>query len=258
MLAERLGFESLWVGEHVVVPNEITSPYPHAQRPPFRADSRFLEPFAALAAMAACTREVRLGTGVLILPLRDPFVTARAIVTVDNLSAGRLELGVGTGWLEEEFTIVGRDFATRAARLEEMLMLFDELFRAARPQHEGREWHLPSSGFEPKPVQQPRPPIHLAGVSAAALRRAADLGDGWIGPRLDPPDAAALIDRLTERRGTRPRLTITVQGGADADLDAYERSGVDRLIVMPWKRSSRWREDLEAAAARFELQPRES
>jgi len=207
--------------------------------------------------MAACTRQMRLGTGVLILPLRDPFVTARAIVTVDVLSAGRLELGVGTGWMEEEFTIVGQDFATRAARLEEMIVLFDELFRAARPEHDGPVWRLPPSGFEPKPVQRPRPPILLAGVSAAALRRAAELGDGWIGPRLEPPAAAELIGRLRQRRGARPPLAITVQGGADADLEAYERAGVDRLIVTPWERSSRWREGLEDAAARFELQPRD-
>lgn len=254
VLAEDLGYGSLWIGEHVVVPWEYDSPNPYTAKAPFEPGYRFLEPFAALTAIGAVTERVRLGTGVAILPLRDPFVTARSIATADVLSGGRIEVGVGMGWLKEEFAIVGRDWSTRASRADEMIELITELFVAERPEHHGREWDVPPVGFEPKPIQSPRPPILVAGTTEPALRRAARLGDGWIGPHHEPDDVAGIVRRLhAHDRGDRPPLTITLQGRVEGDPEAYAAAGVDRLIVTPWERPSRWRQGIEAAARRFGL-----
>jgi probable F420-dependent oxidoreductase len=253
LLAEELGFESVWIGEHIIVPEAIESPYPHADRPPFGANTRFLEPIAALCSVAAVTSTIRLGTGVLVLPARDPFVTARSIVTADVLSGGRFELGVGVGWMRDEFRIMGMEFDNRVARMLEMIELFNELFTAEHPTFHGEFWKLPESGFEPKPIQKPRPPLLMGGISRAALRRTADHADGWIGPNLTAPEAREFVDELVRLRGNRAPLRITVQAAIDADLDEYSAAGVDRVIVVPWQRSREWREGMTAAAASFGL-----
>jgi probable F420-dependent oxidoreductase len=254
--AEALGYESAWIGEHVIVPQELTSHYPYGDHPPLRADFRFFDPLCALALIAAQTTRLRLGTGVLILPLRDPFTTARAIVTVDGLSGGRLLLGMGAGWMREEFDLLGVPFASRGARFDEMLELLTRLFVDAAPEHHGAIWNLPASGFEPKPVQRPRPPFLLGGSSPVALRRAACSGDGWYGSRTTPEDLGAIVARLAAHRSGRPPLSITVGGVPGAALEAYEMAGAERVVVTPWERSHQWRAGLEEAAAALHLHGR--
>ena len=253
--AEQLGFESLWVGEHVLTPVELDQAYPGrgtGGKPPFAPDSRFTEPFATLAHLAAVTTHVRLGTGILILPLHAPMTIARSIATVDVLSGGRLSLGVGVGWMREEFDAVGKDFSTRGRRMDETIAVLDTLFDQSRPKFDGEFYTLPEMGFEPKPVQQPRPPILIGGSSDAALRRAARIGDGWYGGSQSPAEVVDVAARLQSYREEYGRshlpFEITVISGWGKGYDAesaaaYEEAGVHRIVVTPWRRS---REALDA------------
>ena len=256
--AEQLGFESLWVGEHVLTPVELRQAYPGSGaggKPPFAPDSRFTEPFATLAHLAAVTTRVRLGTGILILPLHAPMTVARSIATVDVLSGGRLSLGVGVGWMREEFEAVGQDFGTRGRRMDETIAVLDELFGRSRPNFDGEFYVLPEMGFEPKPVQQPRPPVLIGGSSDIALRRAARIGDGWYGGSQSPEEVVDVIARLHSYRQDYGRthlpFEITVISGWGKGFDAestaaYEEAGVHRIVVTPWRRS---REALDAIEA---------
>jgi probable F420-dependent oxidoreductase len=254
--AEALGFESLWVGEHVLTPVELSYRYPSSTgKPPFLPDSRFTEPFATLAHLGAVTSTIRLGTGILILPLHPPVGIARSIATVDVLSGGRVSLGLGVGWMREEFDAAGQDFTTRGRRMDEMLHVLDLLFTQDRPSFAGEHYQLPEMGFEPKPVQNPRPPFLIGGSSEAALRRAARYGDGWYGGQEPPEQAAAVVAQLQRLRTDYGRddgpFEITVLTGwgqlFEPDLvAAYEEAGVHRMVVTPWARS---REVLAAIAA---------
>jgi len=256
--AEQLGFESLWVGEHVLTPVRIEGGYPGASgEPPFAPDSRFTEPFATLAHLAAATTRVRLGTGILILPLHSPLAIARSIVTVDVLSGGRVSLGLGVGWMREEFDALGQDFTTRGRRTDEMLQVLHTLFTESRPSFAGEFYRLPEMGFEPKPVQQPRPPFLVGGSSDAALRRAARYGDGWYGGQEPPERTAEVVARLRQLREEYARadepFEITVLTGwgqgFDADLVAsYEQAGVHRIVATPWARSREAMAGIEAFA----------
>jgi enoyl-CoA hydratase len=246
--AEDLGFESLWTGEHVLTPVRLDGGYPGpGGRPPFSPDSRFLEPFSTLTYLSAVTSRVRLGTSVVILPLHSPAVIARSVATVDVLSRGRLSLGVGMGWMREEFEVAGQEFTNRGRRADEMIDFLDRVFTEHRPAFGGEFYHLPEAGFEPKPVQRPRPPLLIGGNSPAALRRAARSGDGWIGGHQTPEKIAETVAELRRLRagngaGGRPfEITVLTGWGQQYDTDltaAYAAAGVDRLLVTPWARSS--------------------
>ncbi len=246
--AEQAGFESLWIGEHVIVPFELRSRYAGGTgKPPFRPDSRFVEPFTALAHLAAVTTTIRLGTGVVIVPLHSPFHLARAVATADVLSGGRLLLGVGVGWMEDEYRIVGQGWEDRGARMDEALVVLDALWNEPAPALDGRFFSFPNVGFEPKPVQRPHPPLLVGGASPAALRRTARVGDGWYGGNQHPDEVATVADELTRLRKEYGRdhlpfeITVTTGwgDGFDAELEqAYAAAGVDRIVTTPWARSS--------------------
>ncbi|SHN39877.1 TIGR03619 family F420-dependent LLM class oxidoreductase [Cryptosporangium aurantiacum] len=256
--AEALGFESLWVGEHILTPVAVAPKYPGATgKPPFSPDSRFTEPFATLAHLGAVTSRVRLGTGIAILPLHAPLALARSIATVDVLSGGRVSVGVGVGWMREEFDAVGQDFTTRGRRMDEMLAVLDTLFTEERPSFAGEFYTLPEMGFQPKPLQRPRPPMLVGGSSEVALRRAARAGDGWYGGQQPPEEVVAIIEKLQRyreeyERADRPfEITVlTAWGkGYDADLVAgYEKAGVHRMVATPWSSSREALAGIEAFA----------
>ena len=244
--AEELGFESVWVPEHLVFPPRIASRYPYAADgvPPISPDAPLLDPLVLLTHIAAATSTIRLGTNVYLLPLRHPLLTARAAVTLDVLSNGRLTLGVGIGWLAEEFEAVGVDFHTRGALARECVRALRVLWTEAVPEFHGRHVSFGPVRFEPKPVQKPHPPIVLGGESEAALRRAAALGDGWYGVGHTPETAAGQVARLRALRDAAGRggaaFEITVSHRAptlDRDqVRRYEDAGVDRVVVLPWSR----------------------
>ncbi len=240
--AETLGFESLWIPAHLAVPLSMDSPYPYSADGQFPGgpDARLHDPFVALGFIAAHTQTIKLGTGVFVLPLRNPLAVAKAVVSVDVLSEGRMLFGVGIGWLREEFEAVGMSYTNRVSRTREWVAMLKALWTEETPQFQGRYHSLPPIGFNPKPVQQPHPPILFGGESEPALRRAVELGDGWIGVRHSPDSIQPLLSRLKQLAGEANRdfSTLDITVGVDTgvpDLDTvkrFEDAGVHRLVVF--------------------------
>jgi len=258
--AEALGFESVWMPEHLVFPLRIESRYPYAADgvPPIVPESPLLDPLMILTALAAVTARIRLGTNVYVLPLRHPLVTARLAVTLDVLSGGRLTLGVGVGWLAEEFHAVGVDFATRGARARECVRAMRALWTEPEPAFQGKFFSFGPVRFEPKPVQRPSIPIVFGGESAAALKRAAALGDGWYGVGHTPETAVVQVAKLRAllaeagRSGAPFECTVSHAGGTlmPDDLRRYEEAGIARVVVLPWRRGREAEEALGRLAER--------
>ena len=215
--AEDLGFDSVWVSDHIILPRQVESFYPYAADgvATFKPDDPYLEPLAALNFLAGCTQKVRLGTHVLILPYRNPVLTAKILATLDVLSEGRVILGVGVGWMEEEFQALGLDtFHERGAVTDEYIELYKELWTKDEPVFKGKYYQISGSGFQPKPVPTPHPPIWIGGHTGPAIRRAAKYGDGWMPIGLRPP---AILEP-EELAGKIARLrTLTVQAGRPED-----------------------------------------
>lgn len=249
--SEDAGLESIWVSDHLVVPAEISSDYPHDKGLPVGADTPLFDPWAVLSAIAAVTEKVRLGTWIFILPARHHLVTARAVATLDLISEGRAVLGVGTGWLREEIEAAGFPWKGRIKRTEEGIEAMRVLWSEPIAELRGEQIDLPPVYFEPKPPQGGALPIHLGGESDKAMERAARLGDGWMGVQADPRQAAERVRRVGELREEAgvegPFETTTgTNGPIDPQLYAeYEESGVDRIIVSPWYAGVDWREVID-------------
>jgi len=256
--AEQLGFESVWVPEHLVLPKHFESRYPYSEDglPPVEPSAPMLDPLILLTHIAAATSRIRLGTNIFILPLRHPLVTARMAMSLDVLSGGRLSLGIGVGWLEEEFRAAGIDFRTRGSRTRECVLALKALWTQAEPEFHGRFFEFGPVKFEPKPVQMPHPPILFGGESETALRRAAALGDGWYGVAHDPESAVQRVAKLrvllaeAGRQDEAFEVTVGHNGGPlDGDaLRNYADAGVDRVTVLPWWRGRDAVEKLEELA----------
>jgi probable F420-dependent oxidoreductase len=242
--AERLGYESVWLPEHLVLPVRMSrSPHPGDEHPPVPPATPVFDAFAYLGFLAGRTSHLRLGTHVYNLGLRHPFISARAVQTLDVLSGGRVEFGIGASWLEEEWRAVGLDFASRGRRVDEAIEVCKRLWTEPEVAHDGEFFRFDAVAFEPKPPQQPWPPILVGGESGAALRRAAQAGDGWIGMGHTFESAAGQIARLRELRAEYGRDIVSFQiclggpvNGAD-DVRRWEELGVTRLVVSPWRRS---------------------
>lgn len=258
--AEALGFESVWVAEHLVIPAQIRSRYPYAADgvPPINPATPLLDPLLVLMQVAARTERIRLGTNVYILPLRHPLAVARMAMTLDLLAQGRFIFGIGVGWLEEEFEAAGVDFATRAGRTREYVRAIRVLWTEPEPSFAGRYVSFGPLKFEPKPAQKPHPPIVFGGESAAALRRAAALGDGWYGVGHTPLTAGEQVARLrallTEAERPDAPFEITVSHGASEltvdDVARYAEAGVHRVVSLPWRRGREAEEGLQRLAER--------
>lgn len=241
--AEELGYESIWIPEHLAVPVEMRTRYPYAEDGKFPGGPMVAlhDPFLALAYAAACTERIKLGTGVFVLPLRNAIAVAKSVASLDVLSNGRVLFGVGIGWLEDEFEAVGASFADRAARGREAIRMMKVLWTEEAPRFEGRFHRFAPLGFNPKPVQKPHPPIILGGETRAALRRAAELGDGWYGAHHSPQSIVpqlALLRELAKTAGrdfSRLEITVGLSPGVRPDLDTVRRfadAGVHRMIVF--------------------------
>ena len=179
--AERAGFAFLSVNDHLVVPGNLGSAYPYTQGGAWAAaeHGHCFDQLATLAFLAGCTSRLRLLTSVMVVPHRQPIATAKMLATIDVLSGGRLILGVGAGWMREEFALLGAPFAERGAVTDEYLEAFKALWTQARPAYAGKHVKFADLIFEPKPMQKPHPPIWVGGESLAALRRTVRLGDAW-------------------------------------------------------------------------------
>lgn len=255
LLAEELGFESVWMPEHLVLPVAMAgSPHEGEEHPPVPPTTPVYDCFGYLCYLAGRTSRIRLGSHVYNLGLRHPFIAARAITTLDVMSGGRAEIGIGASWLESEWTAVGLDFATRGRRVDENLAVCKRLWTEEVVEHHGEFSDFGPVMFEPKPTTKPHPAIHVGGESGAALRRAARDGDGWIGMTHTLESVAAPVAQLRalrDRYGTAGnRFEVTVGGPVTShdDLARWRDAGVDRLVVSPWRRSREAVEGLKAFA----------
>jgi len=190
--AEALGYSTVWVIDHLVLPAKVEGGYA------FNPLDPFLEPITVLGALALKTTRVKLGTAVLVLPYRHPIYTAKALATVDVLSGGRLVVGVGAGWMEPEFTALGVPLAERGSRTNETIDILKALWTQDTPSYTGRHFQFNNIKFVPQPVQKPRPPILVGGMTKGALQRVARRGDGWIALGKSPEDLKAPLDTLRE------------------------------------------------------------
>ncbi|CAN5655176.1 LLM class F420-dependent oxidoreductase [soil metagenome] len=239
---EDRGFESIWVPEHVVLFDEYESSYPYSPdgKFPGGGDTGMLEPIQALTYLAAVTDRVRLGTGICLVPQRNPVYTAKAITDLDNLSGGRVDFGVGVGWLREEFEAVAMPFEKRGQRTDEHLEVMKRLWCDETSEFHGELYDLDPCRMYPKPIQTPHPPIHVGGESNAAMRRVARHGQGWFSfNRLpeDLPEPLARLDAALEVEGrSRQDVVLSVspyfKQTTPEMMEQYAALGVDRLIVL--------------------------
>jgi probable F420-dependent oxidoreductase len=238
--AEELGFESLWIPEHIVLPVNYKSPYPYSAtgRMPAPPQTPLHDPMLALAFVAGITTKIKLATGIYVLPIRNPVTTAKAVASLDVLSGGRFIFGIGIGWLEEEFDAVGMNFKDRALRTREYIALMKELWTKDEPAYAGKIVHIEGVKFMPKPVQKPYPPIVFGGDTEPSLKRAARLADGWYGIGDDLERVRGVIKRLRELEhefGRTAPMELTVAPRLREPIDAaqvkkFADMGVDRII----------------------------
>ena len=233
--AEDAGFDSVWAGEHVVLPDPQVPPSPMAPQDPA------LDPFLALAWAAAHTSTIKLATGIVILPQRNPVVLAKQVASLDVLSNGRVVLGVGVGYLEPEFRAIGADFEHRGAVTDEYLAAMRSLWDDEHPAFHGRFVDFAGVDAYPRPVQRPIP-IVVGGHTTVAYRRAVASGHGWYGFALTPETAAASVEQLRAAASEVDRpielgeleLTVTPRGRiTEAKAAAFAELGVHRLVPFP-------------------------
>jgi len=237
--AERHGFESVWTVEHVVVPVDYQATYPYdpSGKIPIPPDTPLPDPLLPLAYAAALTRRIKLATGILILPQRHPFYIAKEAATLDRLSGGRFLLGVGIGWMKDEFDALGIPFAERAGRTDETIRAMRSLWKGSPEAFESRYFRWGPVEMQPKPIAAQGVPIVVGGHSEASARRAARLGDGFFPAVLDPAQVAALrevIARECEAVDRDPaEIEITALLGSDDPraVEAMAAVGVSRLLI---------------------------
>ena len=241
--SEENGFASLWVTEHAVLFDDYASRYPYAEngRIPAGGRAAFLAPFSTLAFLAARTEKIRLGTGICLVPQRNPVYTAKDVATVDWLSGGRVDFGIGIGWLAEEFAALAVPFEQRAKRCSEYIEVMRRLWCDETSRYEGEFYVLPACRQYPKPVQKPHPPIHVGGNSDAALRRVARYGDGWYGYGIDPEATGERVRHLSDELERRGRaiddidVSVCPAENLVPDLDVVKRYrdvGVSQVVFL--------------------------
>jgi probable F420-dependent oxidoreductase len=239
--ADRLGYDSVWMPEHLVIPMQMGgSPFAGSDHPPIPPEIPVFDVFTYLGFLAGQTDRIHFGTQVYNIGLRHPFSVARAVTTLDVISQGRVEFGIGASWLEAEWDAVGLDFATRGRRVDEAIEVCQRLWSDEVIEHHGQFFDFGPVKFEPKPVHAPWPPLHIGGDGPAALRRAALLGNGWIpmNHTVDqiPPEAARMA-QLREEAGRPGDVEITI-GAGEPTLEGLRRcaeAGVGRALVRPWR-----------------------
>ena len=237
--AEELGFESIWYAEHPAVPVQSDSPFPATGGEIPWTYSHFTDPYIALARASGATSRIKLGTGITLVPERNPLLLAKEIATLDRFSGGRFLFGIGTGWLREETEIFGGDFEHRWTQTREALEVMKELWTKDEAEYHGKYYNFPPVKSYPKPAQQPHPPIIIGGMARNVLRRIVSHADGWLPNRVTPAeveDSRKRLDAMAAEVGRDPKsITISVYGQpADGDLvRSYLNAGADRVVVRP-------------------------
>lgn len=237
--AEDLGFDSIWYAEHPAVPVHSDSPFPSTGGEIPWTYSHFTDPYIALARASAVTSDIKLGTGITLVPERNPLLLAKEVAALDHYSGGRFLFGIGTGWLREETELMGGDFAHRWTQTREALDVMKKLWEEDEAEHHGKYYKFPPVRSYPKPTQKPYPPILIGGTAKNVLRRVVDHADGWLPNRVTPTvlkDSRKQIDTMAREAGRDPNsITITVYGQEpDPELfKALFEAGADRVVVRP-------------------------
>jgi probable F420-dependent oxidoreductase len=232
--ADRLGYESIWMPEHLVIPVAMAaSPHAGEEHPPIPANVPVFDVFSYLSFLAGQTAQIHFGTQVYNIGLRHPFVVARAVTTLDVISGGRLEFGIGASWMEAEWEVLGLDFHTRGRRVDEAIDVCRRLWSEEVVEHHGEFFDFGPVMFEPKPTRGTAPPLHIGGDGPAALRRSATVADGWI-----------------RHDAGRPGTVEITLGGGDGIDDLRRRAdlGIGRALVRPWTSSKNALEGLRRFA----------
>jgi probable F420-dependent oxidoreductase len=236
--AEAGGWESVWTGEHYVLPD------PPVAASPAPPDTALLDPFVSLAYIAAHTNTLRLGTGVTVVPLHHPLMLAKQVASIDRVSGGRFLFGVGVGYLEPEFRALGVPLAGRGERMDEQLAAMRAVWASGAAGFAGRHVSFAGVRAEPPPLRPEGPPLHVGGYVASSYRRAVTLGHGWYGFALDLDATALAVRSLRQALNTHERpaglppieISVTPPPGVrldDATIAAYAELGVTRLVVLP-------------------------
>jgi probable F420-dependent oxidoreductase len=238
---EARDIDSVWVGEHVVLFDDYGSKYPYSPdgKLPAAGDAGILEPLSTLTVLAARTTRARLGTAICLLAQRNPVYSAKEVATLDWLSGGRVDLGIGVGWSREEFEAVGVPWERRGARTDDAVGVLRALWETDPSSYAGEFYNVPSCHLHPKPVQ-PKLPIHVGGETEAALRRVAKLGQGWFTFNRLPEEMAeplALLDKLLAEQGrSRDEVEINVCSYfhelTPERLEQYKAAGADQVVGM--------------------------
>ena len=236
--AEEVGFESIWYAEHPVLPVNSTSQFPSGGPIP-ETYAHFADPFIALARASGVTSTIMLGTGITLVPERNPLLLAGEIASLDRFSGGRFLFGIGAGWNREETELMGGDFDHRWGQVRESILAMKELWTKDEAEFHGRFYNFPPVKCNPKPVQQPHPPIILGGMAKNVLKRVVAWGDGWMPNRITPgelEEGRKILDTLAAEKGRDPAsLTITVYGQpADRNqIQSLLDAGANRVVVRP-------------------------
>ena len=240
--AEELGYDSLWVSDHIIFPTQLQSAYPYSPdgKLPLDPNNPLLEPFTVLSYAAAVTKKIKLGTSVIIVPYRDPLVTAKIVSSLDVLSGGRFIFGVGVGWLEEEFRALRQNLRDRAAQTREALLAMKACWTQDSPEFHGKFFDFSEIKFAPKPRQKPYPPIWFGGNSLPALKRAVECGDGWHAVWETPEEVtekAKILRDLCTKAGKNFAdfpLTINVNNRVPYTIEnvkKYEAAGISMMFI---------------------------
>ncbi|MFN0146561.1 MAG: TIGR03619 family F420-dependent LLM class oxidoreductase [Dehalococcoidia bacterium] len=250
--AERLGFDSVWVHDHIIMPSNVESKYPYNETgaSPFRVDQFIFDPITVMAAIAARTSRVQIGTSVLVVPYRNPLVLAKELATIDRISHGRVVLGIGAGWMAEEFEAIGigEHYPHRGAMTDEWMAVCVNLWTQTGPSSfKGRWIQYENVGANPLPVQKPHIPIWVGGKTPAAQRRVARYGSGYHTITSTPAEVAAevaAVHGLMERAGRDPDSLVVSMLWAGLGLSGtqqvvdvlgeYARAGMHHLVGIPW------------------------
>ncbi|HEY2772735.1 MAG TPA: LLM class F420-dependent oxidoreductase [Candidatus Binatia bacterium] len=239
--ADEAGWDWFAVSDHIVFPEKLSSAYPYAKdgKPYWTGATPWPDPWTAIAAMAAVTSRLRFMTNIYILPARNPLLIAKQIGTVAVMSGGRVALGIGTGWMKEEFELLGTDFHTRGKRMDEQVEILRKLWRGGMQEHHGK--HYSFDRLEMSPVPTEPVPVLVGGISDIALKRAARIGDGWIAVQHTTSELRELLGKLGALRkefGTDSRPFEAVVACTDVfDVDGYRRIedlGATTMTTAPW------------------------
>jgi probable F420-dependent oxidoreductase len=237
--AEELGFESIWYAEHPAVPVYSASPFPATGGDIPWTYSHFTDPYIALARASGVTRTIKLGTGITLVPERNPLLLAKEIASLDRFSGGRFLFGIGTGWLREETELMGGDFEHRWTQTREAIEVMKALWTHDEAEYHGRYFNFPPVRSFPKPVQKPHPPVIIGGHAKNVLRRVVAHADGWLPNRITPAEiekSREQLDAMAKESGRDPRsISISVYGQLPdrTVVQSLLNAGADRVVVRP-------------------------